>query len=125
MKIGQLLVFKLKYWTHRGHIVYRTDLGTGDLFKLAVPTRPCTDKLEEPINKSNETRTEVYYTPVQKLNSFLKEWVIKVRLTQKQPIRQTAKGLALLKLVFMDANSTEIEAPCFGPAGEKFDSFLK
>ena len=64
------------------------------------------------------------YTPIRQLNSFVKDWCIKVRLILKQPLRQTAKGSSLLKLIFMDKDSQEIEATCFGQSADHFNGPL-
>ena len=105
--MGRQLVSKLKYWCQRGHIVYRTTRDdSGILYKLMVP---------KSVNLLDSVQSqEVMYTPIRQLNSFLKDWCIKVRVTLKQPLRITSKGSSLLKLIFMDKDSTEIEAACFG-----------
>ena len=51
-----MVVDKLKYWTHRGHIVFKHDLDVNEnnfLYKLEVPSEPYA-----------EASQDVMYTPV-------------------------------------------------------------
>jgi len=50
-----------------------------------------------------EESPEAHYLPIKSLNTFSKDWTIKVRLISKGQLRQTAKGSFFLKLIFMDA----------------------
>ena len=43
------------------------------------------------------------FTPIKALNTFMKDWCIKARVTQKTPLRTTAKGKSLLKIELLDA----------------------
>lgn len=64
------------------------------------------------------------YTPIKSLNTFAKEWCIKARITNKIPLRTTARGTSLLKIELLDAFGTQIEGTFFGDAADRFDPIL-
>ena len=64
------------------------------LYKLQLPKEPKTMKKDE------------IYTPIKSLNSFMKDWCVKARVTLKTPLRTTAKGKSLLKIELLDADGS-------------------
>jgi hypothetical protein len=82
------------------------------LYKLQVPKEPKSVKQHE------------IYTPIKSLNSFMKDWCIKARVTLKTPLRTTAKGKSLLKIELLDSDGSQIEAAFFGSAADMFDKVI-
>ena len=65
------------------------------------------------------------YMPIKALNTFNSDWIIKARVTSRPPVRDTAKGMKLLKLELTDSQGTVIEAAMFGDTATHFDELIK
>ena len=111
-------------------------------FDLTVPDegRPSNVPMEdlENVNTHNKADSEMKdavdaaddndYVPVSCLNTFMRDWAIKVKVTKKYPVRQwnNARGSGtLLNVDLMDSGKHQIQATFFKDAATKFDAVLK
>ena len=91
MKIGQEIITKLNYVHPSGEIFYGMTLPNQKIdimYRLQVPVAISQDAM--------------LFTPIKSLNSFMKDWCLKARVTVKIPLRVTANGKSLLKIELLD-----------------------
>lgn len=62
--------------------------------------------------------------PIKALNTFIRDWKITARVSQKSEKRTTKNGGSLLKINIIDMFGTKIEAAFFDEAADSFESKL-
>ena len=72
-----------------------------------------------------ESNIDDSFMPIKALNSFLRDWIIKARVSVKGPLRNTSKGGSLFNIELVDSYATQIKATFFNSAAEKFYSMLE
>ena len=78
--------------------------------------------------EKNRVEDENDYVPVNCLNTFMRDWAIKVKVTKKYDIRtwNNARGsVTLLNVDLMDKGKNQIQATFFKDGATKFNEVLK
>lgn len=78
--------------------------------------------------KPRKSRSADVYTPVRSLSTMNQDWMIKVRLIKKRPVKEwnNARGSGRLQTVeFMDHMEGMIEATMFNEDIDKWDQILQ
>lgn len=106
------IITHLNYSHPSGEIYFGRDVSRQKidiLYKLKIPKEP------------KKMIQEDVYTPIKSLNSFMKDWCLKARVTLKSALRVTAKGKSMMKIELLDQDGSQIEAAFFGTAADMFD----